>query len=90
MASNLFKYLRKRIFNAFNIKHAEVGEIPYKEIIFSVLLIGICLVVSLTKIEVDAIIEVNGAVVGFFFIYFLPLIMHIKCVYYDPYQLSKT
>jgi hypothetical protein len=29
----------------------------------------------------ENLIEINGAVIGFFFIYFIPGIMHFKCLY---------
>lgn len=60
------------------------GQIAGMEIIYTICLIAICLIVSLTKMEIGDIIEVNGAVVGFFIIYFLPLITHIQCIYWSP------
>lgn len=31
---------------------------------------------------IDTLIEINGAVIGFFFIYFLPALLHVKCLYW--------
>lgn len=74
----------KRLFSIFGKKVSAKGEIAGLEIIYTVCLIAICLIVSLTRMEIGDIIEVNGAVVGFFIIYFLPLITHIQCVYWTP------
>jgi hypothetical protein len=35
-------------------------------------------------VQIEDVITINGAVVGFFFIYFLPLITHIQCLYVKP------
>ena len=36
---------------------------------------------ALFRISLRSIIEFNGAVLGFFFIYFFPVAIHFKCVY---------
>ena len=51
---------------------------------YTVILIGVCLTVSLSNIEIGDIILLNGAVIGFFFIYLLPSITHIQCLYINP------
>lgn len=45
--------------------------------------VGICLTIGLLKISITDIIDINGAVIGFFFIYFLPALLHIKCMYFS-------
>jgi hypothetical protein len=51
------------------------------EIIFVVVIVLISAGVFFAKITIENLIEINGAVIGFFFIYFIPGIMHFKCLY---------
>lgn len=53
------------------------------EFIFVFLIIALTLVIFFTAVPISVLIEINGAVVGFFFIYFIPAAMHFKCVYID-------
>jgi hypothetical protein len=43
--------------------------------------IGICFGISVLKIGLDTIIDVNGSVIGFFFIYLIPVAIHFRCKY---------
>lgn len=36
---------------------------------------------ALWQVRLRGIIELNGAVIGFFFIYFFPIAIHVKCKY---------
>lgn len=45
-------------------------------------MLGITIGVYFAQVSIDTIIEINGAVVGFFFIYFIPAAMHFKCLYF--------
>ena len=46
-------------------------------------LVGVCFfLVSIVKIKIDTIIDINGAVLGFCFIYLIPSLLHIRCVYF--------
>lgn len=67
---------------------SDKASITLRESVYTVVLLAICLTVSLTGVDIGDIIEINGAVVGFFFIYFLPLITHIKCLYV-PYKVNS-
>jgi len=40
------------------------------------------LIFTIFQISIDIIIDINGAVLGFCFIYLLPSILHIKCTYF--------
>jgi hypothetical protein len=51
--------------------------------LFIVILIGVTVVVNLTGLSIDVIIELNGGVVGFFYVYLLPAGLHFKCLYYN-------
>lgn len=44
-------------------------------------IISLCLGFALFRISLRELIEFNGAVLGFFFIYFFPVVIHFKCVY---------
>lgn len=74
---------KKRIFNTFKIIETQKGKIPFKEIIYSAIFLGICLAIKLAGIKVDTIIAINGAIIGFFNIYFFPVILHVKCLYFS-------
>lgn len=39
--------------------------------------------IKLVGIKVDTIISINGAIIGFFNIYFFPGILHVKCLYFS-------
>ncbi len=44
--------------------------------------IAICLFIGIFNVNIDIIIDINGAVLGFCFVYFLPSLLHIKCLYF--------
>lgn len=46
-------------------------------------MVGICFLVGFFRIDIDDIININGAVIGFFFIYLIPAVLHIKCLYFS-------
>lgn len=52
------------------------------EFIYIAAIIVICLLISILEVNIDIIIDINGAVLGFCFIYLLPSILHIKCIYF--------
>ena len=45
--------------------------------------IFISLIIRLTQIKAEILIEINGSIVSFFFIYVIPIGLHIKCVYFS-------
>lgn len=45
--------------------------------------IFISLIIRLTKIKAEILIEINGSIVSFFFIYVIPIGLHLKCVYFS-------
>ena len=47
-------------------------------------MILVSLGITLTGITVEIIIDINGAIVSFFFIYVIPISLHLKCVYFTP------
>lgn len=49
------------------------------------MLIGITVGVYFGNVSINTLIQINGAVVGFFFIYLLPAVMHLKCLYWKSF-----
>ena len=39
--------------------------------------------IRILGVPLKDIIDFNGAVVGFFFIYFIPAALHVKCLYFS-------
>ena len=46
-------------------------------------MIGICLIIGVFKVSITDIININGSVIGFLFIYFMPALLHVKCMYFS-------
>jgi hypothetical protein len=53
------------------------------EIIYMAIAVGVCFVIGVLNVSVTDIIDINGAVIGFFFIYLMPAMLHIKCMYFS-------
>lgn len=67
----------------FNIKNSREGEFfTIPEIVFVVVVIGLGLGLYFANVTLQSVIEINGAVIGFFFIYFFPALMQFKCLYF--------
>jgi hypothetical protein len=80
---------RKRFFSIFRIRESEVGKVNRFEVIYIVAVLGFALGMALLRISLREIIELNGAVLGFFFIYFFPVLIHFKCCYMKPHGLLE-
>lgn len=52
--------------------------------IFVIVLILITVGIYFGNVGINTLIEFNGAVLGFFFIYLLPAVMHFTCLYINP------
>lgn len=80
----------------FCLKESRKGKVNIAEILYFLFVIGACLGVVMAKVNIDDIIDINGSVIGFFFIYFLPALLHVKCMYFSkgkkpvPPQLLDT
>jgi hypothetical protein len=44
--------------------------------------------IRLIKVKINEIVDLNGSVIGFFFIYFLPSILHLRCLYFSKNKIS--
>jgi hypothetical protein len=51
------------------------------ELFFIITFIAMTVGFNLTHLSIDVLIQLNGGVVGFFFVYFLPAALHFKCLY---------
>lgn len=51
------------------------------EIVFTTGVVGLCAGIYFAGVSIGVLIEINGAIIGFFFIYLLPALMHGKCLY---------
>lgn len=76
---------KKRFFSVLSF--CGVKETKEKEIFnvaetgFIVIVLALTIGVYFAGVSIDSLIEINGAVIGFFFIYFIPAAMHFKCLY---------
>ena len=41
----------------------------------------VCLVIKLTSLSAEVLIELNGSIISFIFVYIIPIGLHVKCVY---------
>ena len=71
---------RKRFYSIMN--YPENNRVTIKDIICVFVIITVCLLIKLTNVSITVIIELNGAIVSFFFIYLIPIGLHIKCIYF--------
>lgn len=65
------------------LKESDRGRIKLSEVIYFGLVVAVCFVVAIFRININDIIDINGAVIGFFFIYLMPAALHIKCLYFS-------
>ncbi len=40
-------------------------------------------VVYFVGVKISVIIELNGSVIGFLYIFIIPILVHLKCIWYD-------
>lgn len=57
-------------------------QIPQKySYLFNFLILSICLLFGIFRVSPGIVIAIDGAVVGFFIIYVVPVKLHLKCLY---------
>ena len=56
------------------------------EIILVICVVGVSMGVFFGNVSIESLIEINGAIIGFFFIYLLPAMMHAKCLYFTCWK----
>ena len=64
------------------LKESHKKQINVPEGLFFLAVIGVCLAFSIFEISINVIIDLNGAILGFCFIYLLPALIHIKCSFF--------
>lgn len=70
------------MFTTCGLKESNHGQLLNPlEILFAVAIIGAALGIYFANVSIELIIEINGAVIGFFFVYLMPASMHFKCLY---------
>ena len=52
------------------MEESHKGNVSIPEVIYIILAIGACLLIQLLNVSISDIIDINGAVIGFFFICF--------------------
>ena len=71
------------MFGLIGLEESEPNKVYVSEVIYVSLIVGICFTVNYFRTNISDIIDINGAVVGFFFIYLIPAVLHIKCLYFS-------
>jgi len=74
---------RKRFFGVFQLSETVGRTVNIAELVYIVIFIAICLIVAIFQVNINDIISINGAVIGFLFIYFMPALLHVKCLYFS-------
>ena len=54
--------------------------------LFFLAVFGIELAIYLSKIRFVAILEFNGAIIGYLIVLVFPIALHVKCVYFSDYD----
>ena len=72
-----------RLFNTFKWQQSAEGECPSNgEIIYAGCVVGFVMGLTFMQVDIHKIMNINGALMGFNFIYGLPALMHVKCWYF--------
>jgi len=51
------------------------------EVVYIAIMVGICFLIGLFQVNIGDLVDINGAVI--IFIYFIPALLHIKCLYFS-------
>ena len=71
------------MFSLFGLEESGKGRIFLTELAYYCSFFALQLVISLSKVRLGTIIQINGAVLAFCFIYLLPVLMHVRCLYFS-------
>lgn len=72
----------------FDLPNTPKGKFSPQEIFYIALSIGVCLMITLLKMSIREIIDINGAFIGCLFVYILPAAMHIRCLYFNKNRVA--
>lgn len=64
------------------------NKITVSEIVVYVGTFVICYILNKFEINTELIIKLNGSVIGFFYLFLIPIVIHIKCVYFSDHDES--
>ena len=70
------------MFSVFHLEESPRGKVNIYEVVYITLVVALSFVVGILQVDISDIIDINGAVIGFFFIYLIPVVLHIKCLYF--------
>ena len=59
----------------------ESTSIEWKEVLYVVAMVAVGLVVYLTGLYLDVLIELYGAIFGFVYLIFMPIYIHFTCLF---------
>lgn len=46
----------------------------------------LCYFLYSAKIKIETVIEINGSVIGFLYVSLIPIVVHLKCVYFTKHD----
>jgi hypothetical protein len=67
----------------FGLIESKERKINIAELVYIIATLAVCIFIGLFNVNIDIIIDLNGAVLGFCFVYFLPSLLHLKCMYFS-------
>ena len=53
-----------------------------REVVFLSAVVVICTLLNISQLDIQVIIDLNGAVLSFCFIYLIPILLQVKCMYF--------
>ena len=74
---------RIRIFQIFEIEHDPTKNITISEIIYIVVIVGMCYSLKKVNIPFELVLDFTGALLGYVFSFFIPILIHLKCLHFD-------
>ena len=76
--------MRLRFFQMLKIE--DTPEMTLKELIIYIGSYVLCLVLYMSNIKLVTVIEINGSIVGFLFVFLIPIGVHWKCRFFSHYD----
>ncbi len=76
------------MFGILGYSNTSRGRFNAQEVIYIVVSIGACLMITMMKMSIREIIDLNGAFIGCIFAYLIPAAMHIRCLYFNKNRVA--
>ena len=80
--------MQVRLLQMFKIEEGDQLTPPETAIYFFTFIL--CLGIWVSKIKITTLVELNGSVIGFLYIFLIPIAVHIKCVYFTKHDENGT